>query len=78
MAKIKVVLNRAGVREMLCSKEAQAICEEYAHNAVSRLGPDYEVQKRNYPERRGVAILPMTYQAKKDELENNTILKNLR
>lgn len=78
MAKVKVVLNRDGVREMLKSPEVEKMCMDIATNAVARLGEGYEAEVRHYPERTAAAILPMTYQAKKDNLENNTILKALR
>ena len=78
MANVKIVLNKAGVRSLLCSNEAQSICEEYAGRAVQRLGEGYETEKRSYPERKGAAILPVTYQAKKDTLKNNSILKAMR
>ena len=78
MANVKIVLKKAGVREMLRSNEAQGICEEYANRAVQRLGDGYKTEKRNYPERKGAIVLPMTYQAKKDTLNNNSIIKALR
>ena len=78
MANVKIVLNKSGVKTLLRSDESQAICEKYANEATERLGEGYEVQKRNYPERKGVAILPVTYQAKKDTIKNNSILKVLR
>lgn len=77
MNKFKFVLNRAGVRELLSSGEAQAVCGEYAqqvYNAVSGI-EGYVMEPRKYPERAGYAVLAREYPAIADNLKNNTLAK---
>lgn len=77
MADVKIVLNREGVRQLLKDESIARLCMELANQTASRCGEGYEVQERNYPERTGAAVLAVTYQAKKDNSKNNTILKAL-
>lgn len=77
MNKVKFKLNRAGVRELLKSKEMQAICTEYAHRVQSRAGDGYVVEGRHYSERVGAAVYPSDAKAYYDNLNNNTLLKAL-
>lgn len=75
---MKIVLNREGVRSLLKSGEMQAICNEHANAALSRLGPGYEVTSRVGKNRCNSEVAAVTRKAKKDNLENNSILKALR
>lgn len=77
MSKVKIKLDRKGVRGLMKDKEIQAICTEYGSQVLSRAGDGYKMESRNYPERSGVAIFPDTYKANKDNLEHNTLLKAL-
>ena len=78
MSKIKVVLNEAGVRQMLKSEEIAALLEEKAQDAVSRLGGEYNITTHKGPNRVNVSISPSSYKARKETLENNAIIKALR
>ena len=78
MAKVTIQLNREGVRELLRSQEMRAICEEHANNAVGRLGPGYSVSTMTGKNRVNASILAESHQAKRENMENNTILKALR
>lgn len=78
MANVKIVLNSSGVREMLRSDEMMAICEEHANKALSRLGDGYTVTTQKGKNRVNASIYAESYQAKKENAENNTILKALR
>ena len=78
MGNVKVVLNREGVRELLRSKEMMAICEEYANNALGRLGSGYEVTTHVGRNRVNAEVAAVSYEAKKENSENNTILKSIR
>lgn len=78
MAKVRVELNREGVRELLKSKEVEKMCMDYAESAVTRLGDGYEADTRHYPERTASIVVAKTYQAQKDNMKNNSILKALR
>ena len=49
-----------------------------ASRVVQRAGTGYEMQQRSYPERNGYVVRPATYQARKDNLDNNTLEKAVR
>lgn len=78
MANMRVELNIEGVRELLRSNEMKAICEDYANNALTRLGTGYEVSSMTGKNRVNAEIKAVSYKAKKDNMENNSILKALR
>ena len=75
MAKVKFELNRAGVRELLRSKEMMDICSEYANNAVGRLGNGYELTTHTGVNRVNAQVSAETFAAKRDNLKNNSIIK---
>lgn len=76
MSKLKIVLNSAGVRELLRSPEMKAIVEKRAAEIKSRAGDGYEVYTA---QTRVVATVgAATTAAEKDNLKNNTMLKAMR
>ena len=77
MNNVKIVLNDAGVKELLKSAEAQEICRSLAEQVAARAGEGYVVEPRNYPERSGYAVRPETRSAYKDNYDNNTLLRAL-
>lgn len=77
MAKVKIKLNSAGVRELLKDPAIAKQCQDVAINTALKCGDGYEVQERRYPERTGAVILAVTSEAQRDNLENNTMLKAL-
>lgn len=77
MSKIKIVLNRKGVRELLKSQPIADACKEQAKAVGGKAGEGYEVRKRNYPKRTGYIVVAETDEAKQDNLKNNTLLKAL-
>lgn len=74
-SKVKVKLNKAEIRKLLRSSEAQEVCMSYAHRIQQIAGPDYEADKRNYPERSGAAVYPANDDGYYDNLQHNTLLK---
>ena len=78
MSKFKFELNKAGVRELLQSDEMQAVLNKKASNAVNRLGAGYEKDSYVGKNRANAMVYAETYQAKKDNLRNNSILKAVR
>lgn len=78
MAKFKFELNRDGVKELMQSDGMMAICSEYANRALSSLGDGYEVSTMKGKTRVNAEISAQTYKARKENSENNTILKALR
>ena len=71
-------LNSQGVRELLQSQEMMGICKKYASKAQSKLGEGYEVTTHTGKTRVNAQIKAETYKARKDNAENNSILKALR
>lgn len=75
MNNFKFELNKEGVRELLKSPEMMSICEGYAEKAKSQLGEGYTVSKYDGKNRVNVSIKANTYKARRDNANNNTILK---
>lgn len=75
MAKVKFELNREGVRDLLRSKEMMDVCQEYANNALGKLGDGYEVTTHTGTNRVNAQVAAVTYAAKKENLSDNTIIK---
>ncbi len=78
MSKVKFVLNRAGVRQLMQSEEMQAILNEKATKALNRLGGGYKSDIYVGKNRANAMVYADTYQAKRDNLKNNSILKAVR
>lgn len=77
MSNIKFKLDKNGVRELLTSAEAQAVCKPYADQILGAVSgtPGYIEEPRKYPERAGYAVFANDYPAIADNLKNNTLLK---
>lgn len=81
MGKVVVRLNSKGVQEMLKSPEVADMCMQRAASALYRCGGrenGYEMDSRNYPERSGAIVKAVSYKARKDNADNNTLLKAVR
>lgn len=78
MGNLRVELNHAGVREMLRSEEAKAICEECANKAMGRLGEGHEVTTYTGKKRVNASIFAKSLEAKVKNAKSNTLLKALR
>lgn len=78
MSNVRIELNSNGVRELLRSNEMREICEAYANKAGSRLGEGYAVSSMIGKSRVNASVYAESYEAKKENAENNTILKALR
>ena len=75
--KVRVELNSAGIREMLRSAEMQALLGEKAAEIAGRCGAGYESDTYLTPGRAVASVYTATPEAAKDNLDNNTILRNL-
>ena len=75
MSKVKFELNRAGVRELLRSQEALAACVPYAYQIQGRAGAGYEVTTYTGANRVNASVYAATPEARRDNYENNTLLK---
>lgn len=78
MPKVKIELNRAGVRELLQSSEMMTICKEHADAALQTLGEGYEVTTHTGKSRVNAEIAAVTSEARIDNAKNNSILKALK
>lgn len=78
MGKVKIVLNREGVRDLLRSDEMQSILREHANAALSQLGDGYEVTEHVGRNRANAQIAATEPKAYFENLKNNTILKAVR
>ena len=78
MSKFKFVLNRAGVRQLMQSEEMQAILKDKADNALNSLGEGYKSDIHVGKNRANAMVYADTYQAKRENLKHNTILKAVR
>lgn len=77
MSKVKFELDRAGVRELLRSPEAASVCRSYAENVKGRAGEGYEVTTYTGRNRANASVHAETYEARRDNYDNNTLLKAL-
>ncbi len=78
MSKVKIKLNRAGVRELLKSQEMANCCMQEARRVQTSAGANYQAEVRNYPERTGAAVFPANAEGYYDNLNNNTLLRSLK
>ena len=76
MSKIKFELNRDGVRALMQSPEAQALMLEKAEQIRDRCpNVGYEADVKVGKTRAVAMVKAATFEAKQDNLENNTLLK---
>lgn len=73
--KVKVVLNRAGVGELLHSHEMVQVLESYGRQISDNAGEGYEIKQMST---RAIAVETSTKAAARDNLEHNTLLKAVR
>ena len=77
MGNVKFELNKDGVKQLMQSGEMMSVCREYANAAMASLGNGYEVSDMVGKTRVNVQITATSFKARKENLENNTILKSL-
>ena len=78
MAKVKFKLNRAGVGQLLKSAEMQNVLNSYASASLSRLGEGYETETFVGFDRAHAIVKAATPEARRENSENNTLLKAVR
>lgn len=71
----KFKLNYKGVGDLMKSKAMQSILTEHATKIRNRCGEGYEQDIHVGRNRANAMVRATSYQAKKDNLENNTLLK---
>ena len=77
MGKVKVVLIREGVRELLRSEEIQTELKRRGQRVQEAAGAGYEMDARVGVNRANVQITAKTFRARKSNLKHNTLLKAL-
>lgn len=78
MSKVKVKLNREGVRSLLKSEEMAVICIEHALNIIQQAGDGYNWNVYLGKNRVNCSIVATTEEAVQDNLKNNTLLKAVK
>ncbi|MGH1772125.1 MULTISPECIES: hypothetical protein [Enterococcus] len=78
MAKMKFKLNRSGVASLMKSNQMQGVLEEKATGVRNRAGEGYKQDIYVGKTRANAMVYADTYQAKKDNMKNNTLLKAVR
>lgn len=78
MAKSGFKLNSGGVSELMKSAEMQQVLTEKATSIRQRAGEGYEQDVHVGKTRANAMVSAKTYQAKKDNMKNNTLLKAVR
>lgn len=78
MSKMEFKLNRKGIADLMKSEEMQAVLKDYATGIRYRCGEGYEQDMYVGKNRANAMVSANTYQAKADNLKNNTILKAVK
>lgn len=75
MSSVTVELRDDGIQELMKSAEMIACLQSYADSYAAQLGSGYETDTYIGTTRANVAIKAVSDQAKRDNLDNNTLLK---
>ena len=78
MSKMKFKLNSSGVRQLLQSAQMQTVLEQQASAIRNRAGVGYKQDTYVGKNRANAMVWADTYQAKRDNMKNNTLLKAVR
>lgn len=77
-AKVKVVLNKEGVRDVMLKGPGIAnLCDEYASQILSRCGPGYAKDTYTGKNRVNAMVFTDSASGARDNSKNNTLLKAL-
>ncbi|SDQ54674.1 hypothetical protein LHA31_02540 [Carnobacterium viridans] len=78
MSKMQFKLNSSGVSSLLKSAEMQSVLEKKATDVKNRCGDGYEQDIYVGKNRANAMVRAETTKAKKDNYNNNTLLKAVR
>ena len=78
MSKFKFVLDKAGVGQLLKSKETESMLKSLADDAVSRLGEGHSSDSYVGKTRANASYSADSIRAKRRNLRDNTLLKALK
>lgn len=74
----KFKLNRSGVAELMRSEAMQGVLNEHATRIQNRCGDGYEQDIYVGKNRANAMVSATSFKAKKDNMDNNTLLKAMR
>lgn len=75
MSKFVFKLNRSGVAELMKSQAMQSVLKEHATTIKNRAGDGYEQDIYVGKNRANAMVKAESFKARKDNSENNTLLK---
>lgn len=78
MSRVRFELNRKGVREFLQSEDMMTTAKKYAGDIKGRCGEGFETGSYVSFDRVHTTVYPATKEARKQNLDDNTILKSAR
>lgn len=78
MTKVRIVLNKRGVQELLKSDDLRQTCASHAGKALAKLGTGYETDTHTGKTRSNATIWASSAQARRDARQNNTIWKAVK
>ena len=78
MNKMKFKLNSSGVRSLLQSNEMQAVLDKQATAIRNRAGVGYQQDTYIGKNRANAMVWAETFQAQRDNMKHNTLLKAVR
>ena len=78
MSKVKFILNRKGVSQLLKGEEIQTVLESYGTDIKKRAGEGYDMNSRVGKTRANTMVYADSIRAKRDNLKNNTLLKAMK
>lgn len=78
MSRVRFMLNRKGVSELLKSEGVQELLAKEATEMAGRCGTGYEGKTQLGKNRAYANVRPVTSKAKRDNYKNNTLLKAAR
>jgi len=71
-------LSYEGVHQLLTSDEMMSICQGYADRALQSLGQGYSSNQHRGKNRVNVEVKADTWEARRDNYNNNSILKAIK
>lgn len=76
MAKVKVVLNESAVgAQLLKGGPVVGMCVGIAESMAANAGPGYAAKARPLGDRSGAIVYPTNHSSKRDNEQNNTLVK---
>ena len=75
MSKFELVLNEAGIQELLKSPEMQSILGQIGREKAAAAGPGYMSDVHVFQKRAAVHIFPTDYESAQNNYKNNTLIK---